>query len=215
MLRLLAPALLCTLPLLRSAGADEAPAFLRDTLAAGLGSGAEVVVVEYRPTLPAGCIPSEASLAGRLDGAGRGLLRLTGTNGRGARCDGYASVRAQVSMPVWVVGAPVAKGEAVGDRATKTLRPRTAGQPVIDLDPAARAATFLPAGTILEPRHLVRADAPQAGTDIAVVVADGRLTVTAKGRVVACGNDRTCALMPGGRKVEGTMRNGKLYVETR
>ncbi|MFM2152326.1 MAG: hypothetical protein RL199_761 [Pseudomonadota bacterium] len=214
-MRRLTVTLLCLLSPLRTAWADEAPSFIRDALAAGLGAGAELVLVEYRPTLPADCRPSEAALTGRLDGSGRGLLRLAGVNGRGAACDGYASVRAQVSVPVWVVQSAVAKGEPVGDRAVKSMRPRTGAEVVTDLDPAARSVTALAAGTVLEPRHLARADAPQPGSDIVVVVSDGPLTVTGKGRVVACGRDRICALMPGGRRVEGAVRDGRLYVETR
>jgi hypothetical protein len=207
--------LVCALSMVRSAGAEEVPSFVREAIGAGLGVGAEATVVEYRPTLPAGCTATEATLAGRLDGAGRGLARLSGKDGRGAACDGFASLRAQVSVPVWVVRAPVAKGESIGDKAEKSRRPRTGAEVMADLDPSAKAATSLAPGTVLEPRHLVSADAPAPGSDIAVVVKDGPLTVTGKGRVVACGRDHTCAQMPGGRRVEGIMRDGRLYVENR
>jgi hypothetical protein len=207
--------LLCALSMVRSAGAEEVPSFVREAIGAGLAAGAEVTVVEYRPTLPAGCAPNAATVVGRLDGGGRGLARLSGMDARGAACDGFAGVRAQVTLPVWVVRAPVAKGETVGDRAEKSRRPRTGSEFVVTLDPSAKAATSLAAGTVLEARHLVSADTPAPGSDIAVVVKDGSLTVTGKGRVVACGRDHTCAQMPGGRKVEGVWRDGRLYVENR
>jgi hypothetical protein len=215
MRRLLPTALLFALSLARNSGAEEVPTFVRDALAFGLGVDAELSVVEYRPTLPEGCVAREASMAGRLDGAGRGLVRLSGADGRGTACDGFAGVRAQVTLPVWVVRTAIAKGEAVGDKAERTRRPRTGADIVTELDPVSKAATALAPGTVLEPRHLVRADVPAPGTDIAVIVKDGPLTVTGKGRVVACGRDRVCAQMPGGRKVDGILRDGRLYVENR
>jgi hypothetical protein len=207
-------ALLAPLMVLASTALAEAPPFVVEAIAR-TSPGARATVTEYRPTLPAGCAATGAVALASPDLSGRLMLRLSGTAGSGGSCDGFATARAQLLGPVYVVTKAVARGAPLADAVTVEERP-VQGLPsrVNDLTPGATAAQTLPPGTVLEVRH-VAAQGPKAGDKVTIVLRSGAITLTQEGRLAPCIPGRSCAVLPTGRRVEGQLVDGRLVVEVR
>lgn len=207
--------LLAPLMLLGAATAlAEAPPFVADAVAR-TSPGARATVTEYRPTLPPGCEATSAVALASPDLAGRLMLRLSGTSGGGLVCDGFATARAQLVGPVYVVTKPVARGAPLADAVTLEDRP-VHGLPsrVNNLTTGATAAQPLPPGTVLEARH-VATQGPKAGDKVTVVLKSGAITLVQEARLAPCIPGRSCAVLPTGRRVEGQLVEGRLVVEVR
>ncbi|HEY0706264.1 MAG TPA: hypothetical protein VGG33_05670, partial [Polyangia bacterium] len=76
----------------------------------------------------------------------------------------------------------------------------------------AKAARTINAGQMVEAAH-IEDGRPSTGSSIKVAIRSGSLMVTQFGRAVACGGGRTCAVLPSGKHVEGTIENDTLVVE--
>jgi flagella basal body P-ring formation protein FlgA len=125
---------------------------------------------------------------------------------------GWATVR--VFAPVMVTTRAVRAGEVLAGAAKemeKELRPGRAPARPEEIT-AAKAARALSPGQLIEAAH-VEHTGPAAGLPIRVVVRSGALAITQTGRVVSCGRGRTCAVLPSGKHVEGTLANDVLEVE--
>lgn len=207
-------ALLASIVCTAATAAAEAPAFVVDAIAR-TSPGARATVVEYRPTLPSGCEATSAVALASPDLGGRLMLKLAGTSGGGVTCDGFATARAQLVGPVYVVTKAVARGAPLADAVVLEERPLQ-GLPsrVNDLTPGAIAAQPLPPGTVLETRH-VAATGPKAGDKITMVLKSGAITLVQEGRLAPCISGRSCAVLPTGRRVEGQLVDGRLVVEVR
>ena len=173
--------------------------------------GARLEVVDYQPSLPAGCGVARADAPGPVAASGRVALRLSGTLPGGAPCDGWAWARVRVFGPALVVtralraGEPLAEAVAPGER---EIAPGRA--PLARLPAGAVAERPLASGMFVEERDLRLG--PRPGEPVAVVVRLGGLLVEQPGHAVACSRGRACALMPSGRRVEGSFENGRIVV---
>jgi hypothetical protein len=80
------------------------------------------------------------------------------------------------------------------------------------LPASAVAARTLPPGTVLEPQHL-RSAGPAIGEAIVVVASKGALEIAQRARVIGCSGGKSCAQLTNGRRVQGTITDGRLRVE--
>ncbi len=112
-----------------------------------------------------------------------------------------------------VTSRAVAMGESLdGAVQTAEVEVRTGRPPAVsDLPPGARAARGLAAGAPLSPADV--RDGPFPGEPITVVLTGGGLELSREGRALPCTPGRACALLPGGRRVEGRLEGGRLVLE--
>jgi hypothetical protein len=197
------------LPLLLAALAPTPDAAVRAALAP---AGAEVEVRAVRATANARC-PAERWEAMRpVEASGQVPLRFTGREPAGARCEGFAWADVRVSGPALRLARDVAADEPLAGAVEAA---------VAELLPARRPVAALPAGALAARRlragaPLLEADlrvGPRSGDPVAVVVRAGALELEQSGRAVPCPKGRACALLPGGRRVEGRLEAGRVVVE--
>lgn len=200
-------------PLLLAAALAPPPAVPRAIEAALGRDGARAVVRDYRPSLPDGCRVTGAAVKGALEGSGAVTVTLEGRDATGARCEGWALVRARLHAKVLVATRTLAAGDALEGAVAAEERELPAGVAPLDaVAPGAVAAWPIPAGAILTAAR-VRAAGPRPGASVPVVVSRGGFTVETAGTLVACSGGRSCALLPSGKRLEGTVRDGKFHVE--
>jgi flagella basal body P-ring formation protein FlgA len=214
----LTPPLLLSLAALAAAAAParagDTPAAVQHGLEAALViPGARLTVRSYRPTAAAaGCAISEATVDKPIEASGRYPVKV---NGRG--CGGWAWADVVVKADVLVTTRPVRPGESLDGATTRVERELRPGrEPASGADAGelarARATRPLGRGQLVERSHVEAAGAA-AGSPVKVIIRAGDLTITQTGRLVACGRGRSCAVVPSGKRLEGTLADGQLLVE--
>ena len=208
MLRALALlALLCA-----PAPAAPAPASaaVREALARALAlPGGRVEALDWRPTLPPGCVASAAESPRPLAASGRVALRLSGAGPAGP-CQGWGWARVRVFAPALVAARPLREGEPVA-AASDEVEVRGGRAPLGALPDGAVAARAIPAGAAID-LGMLRVG-PRPGEPVAVLLRAGPLTVEQAARALPCARGRGCALLPSGRRVEGRLESGRILVE--
>lgn len=186
-----------------------APQVAIDALEGALAvPGATLEILSWEPD--ASCAPLTAEIRQPIRGSGRVAVRLMGSD-----CDGWAWARVRILAPTWVASEAIASGDPLDGALTcQTLEVRAGRVPLTEVPTGAVAARTISAGTVIEARH-VRDDRPAPGEKVAVVVRSGALQLQQEGRLVPCGREKICALLPGGKKVEGRWDEGSLVVELR
>jgi len=168
--------------------------------------GARVVVSAWDPS--SACAPVRAEVSAAIRGSGRVAVRLFG-----AGCDGWAWAQVRVFAPALVAEAAIPAGAPVAGKVRRDEREVRAGHdPIAALPAGAVAARTLPAGSVLEARH-VRAPASIPGARVRVVLHSGALALETTGRVVPCPGPGTCAELPHGARVQGQVEGDRLVVE--
>jgi hypothetical protein len=169
-------------------------------------AGARVVPVSYavsgRP-----CAADTATISRPIDGSGRFAVKLTGTG-----CSAWAWLKVDLWAQVPVTTRLVREGERLDDAVTFVDRQITAGRPPLVLSAESVAAHPLARGQALAPTDVKRLTG-NAGDSVKVLVQSGALAVETQGRIVACGRDKTCAVLASGKHVEGRLVEGRLMVE--
>jgi hypothetical protein len=204
---------LAALSLLLAAAAVPATLAERTVSAALAVAGARAEVLEVRVTSGQACPADRAEALRPVTSSGEVALRLAGTGADGRACEGYAWARVRVVASGLVASRAVAQGEllqgavALGDVELRLGRP----PPLTGIPEGSRAARALAAGAPLL-RGDVR-DGPLPGEPITVLVRTGGLELSRTGRALPCARGRACALLPGGRRVEGRLEDGKLLLE--
>jgi flagella basal body P-ring formation protein FlgA len=185
---------------------------------AGLGravavAGARVEVSEWQPSLPAACALARAEPPGPISGSGRVAVRLSGARPGGAPCEGWGWARVRLYAPALVSARSVRAGEPLAGSVATEEREVSAGRPPLSALPdGAMADRPLAAGQVIEPRDL--RTGPRPGAPVSVVIRLGSLEVEQPGHAVPCARGRACAVVPSGKRVEGTWRDGRLVVES-
>lgn len=176
------------------------------------GARAEVRAVRLTPGAP--CPARRAEVLRPVTGSGEVPLRFSGAapDGRACQAFGWASVR--ITAPGLVATRTIRAGElldgAVAPGAVELRTGRTA--PLAAVPPGGRAARTLAAGAAILDGDV--REGPRPGEPITVVVRiRGGLELTQDGRAVPCARGRACALLPGGRRVEGRPQGGQLILE--
>jgi flagella basal body P-ring formation protein FlgA len=197
------------------AAAGETPAAVQHGLEAALVvPGARLTVRSYRATgAAAGCAVSDATVDKPIEASGRYPVKVSGPG-----CGGWAWAEVVVKADVLVTTRAVRPGESLEGATTRVERELRAGrQPAASPDAGelvrARATRPLGRGQVVERSHLEAAGAA-AGSPVKVIIRAGDLTITQTGRLVPCGRGRSCAVVPSGKRLEGTLVDGQLLVET-
>jgi hypothetical protein len=175
------------------------------------GSGARAEVLEVRTT-SGGCDAESFEAQGRIEASGRVPLRYAGRDRAGRQCAGAAWAHVRVLAPALVVARDVRAGEpleAAVATAEREVRPGRA--PLLSVPPSALAARALHAGELLAPSAVQVG--PRPGEAVTVVVRAGPLELERSARAIPCARERACALLPGGRRVEGRWVEGRILLE--
>jgi hypothetical protein len=176
-----------------------------------LGLPGRVEVASFDARLPVQCRLQRAEVGKPILGSGRVAVRLTGEQG-GHACAGWAWAEVRVLGQVLVTTRALRAGEPVADAVTTSEREVRQGRRPLTDATGMIATRALPAGAIVEGEHAQVATG-RPGADVKVMVKSGDLVIEAKGRSVACGRGRACAVLPSGRQVEGRFAGESLWVE--
>ena len=190
------------------------PAAVADALRRAVPvAGGRLEIAEYRPTLPQGCLVARAEVPAPVAGSGRVAVRLEGSLPSGALCDGWAFARVRLLAPVLVASRSLRTGDPIAGAVAPEERELLPGRLSPSMLPAdAVAARNVSLGQALDERDLRLGPTP--GEAVTVVIQFGSLRVEQPGRSVPCARGRACALTPAGKRVEGTWRDGRLYVDS-
>jgi hypothetical protein len=201
---------LLALSLLLTAPADTAAAAVKAALVV---QGARAEVLEIRLVPGHACSVERAEALRSISGSGEVPLRLAGSGEDGRPCEAYAWARVRVVASGLVLTRAVASGEPLQDVLSQGDVEVRVGHPapLYELPSGGRAARPLSAGAPLLPSD-VRVG-PLPGEPITVVVRSGNLELSQTGRALPCARGRACALLPGGRRVEGRPEDGQLVLE--
>ena len=151
-----------------------------------------------------------------IDGSGRVAVKLTGSLPNGAACDVWAWARVKIFAKVQVTRRAVRAGEALAPVALTEEREIKAGHPpaiweTVVADGAV-ADRSLGAGQLIE-ADAIRAPGLRAGETVKVLIVSGALAIEQIGHAVPCARGRTCAVLPSGKHIEGTLVDGRLMVQ--
>ena len=170
-------------------------------------SEARVVPVSYTPSSGRPCDATSATINRPIDGSGKFAVKLVGQG-----CSAWAWLKVDVWAQVPVTTRLVREGERLDDAVTFVERPITSGRAPVTLSSESVAARPLPRGQAVMPNDVKRTGGNNGDT-VKVLVQSGALVVETSGRIVACGRDKTCAVLASGKHVEGRLQNGSLVVE--
>ncbi|MES1172622.1 MAG: hypothetical protein ABUL77_05255 [Bacteroidota bacterium] len=148
-----------------------------------------------------------------IEGSGRFAVKLTGARPGGAACETWAWARVRVFAPVTVAERAIRAGEDLAGATRVEEREIKAGHVPAVMTAGAVADRALGAGQVIE-ADVVRAPGPRPGEPVKVLIVAGALVVEQIGRAVSCGRGATCAVLPSGKHVEGTLVDGRLLVRT-
>jgi hypothetical protein len=175
--------------------------------------GARAELVELRITSGRDCPAARAVALRPVAGSSEVALRLSGVTADGRGCEAWAWARVRVVASGLVVSRAVTGGELLQDAvATGEVELRLGRPPPLgELPAGGRAAHALAPGAPLLPSDV--REGPLPGEQITVVVRAGNLELSQLGRALPCTRGRACALLPGGRRVEGRPEGGQLVLE--
>lgn len=211
---MISPAL--TLAALAALGGPPADASAAQAVEAALAvPGARVELVGVRTTSGAACPTDRVEAMRPVTGSGEVPLRFTGTGPDGRACQGFGWARVHVTAAGLVTSRTVKAGEPLDGAVVPGEVELRSGRsaPLSALPRGARAARTLAAGAPVLGDD-VRAG-PLPGEPVTVVVRiGGGLELAQDGRAVPCARGRACAVLPGGRRVEGRFEDGHLLLES-
>jgi hypothetical protein len=175
---------------------------------------AKVSVVKYVATLPSGCSATAAIVTSTPASGGDFIVRLTGTTATGTTCEGWGHAFTTITVPMLVTTKAVPAGAALEGSVALMDRPWRASTRPVELHDGAMARTALPAGTVIEKRH-VRDAGPDIGDAVTVDLRSGGISISQAGRLTSCTGDWSCATLPSGKHVQGRLEGSHLFVEVR
>ena len=189
------------------AAAAAVPAPVQRALDAAIAvPRARVAVTAWEPS--DACVPERAEVSAPIRGSGRVAVRVLG-----AGCGGWGWAAVRVFAPTVVVEAKVPRGDPLAGKVRSEEREVLPGrEPVAAIPEAAVAARTLPAGSVIEARH-VRVAGTAPGTSVRVIVRRGALEIEQEARVIPCPGGAVCAQLPGGARVAGRLAGDRLVVE--
>lgn len=154
------------------------------------------------------CTPGRAEVQGAVRGSGRVAVRLEGDG-----CSGWAWAEVKLYAPALVAVRPIPAGSDPTGSVRREEREVLPGRAPIDsLPPGSVASRTIPAGASIEARHL-RAAGFGPGEPVRVLLRSGSIAIESAGRTVPCGGGRVCAVLPSGKRVEGSIEGDRLVVE--
>ncbi|ACG73732.1 conserved hypothetical protein [Anaeromyxobacter sp. K] len=198
--------------LLAASGGPPAAASAEAAVAAALAPDGARARVEALRGGASGCAPAAFRALRPVLASGETPLQVDGRDGAGRPCRSFAWAAVRVTGPALRTTRAVAGGEPLAGAVEPAEAERLPGRsPLAGLPPGARAARALASGTLLAGTDVRAGPAP--GAPVQVVVRAAGLEITREARVVPCVRGRACALLPGGRRVEGRLQDGRILVE--
>lgn len=172
---------------------------------------ARLSVESCSAALPPGCAEERAEALRPVTASGPAPVRRRGlAAGRPCEATGWAQVR--VFAPALLASRAIAEGEPLAAAAVAGEAEVTAGHRLLaELPRGAVAARPIAAGSAIEPSQ-VRVG-PRPGEPVRVRLTTGEVAVEVEARALPCARGRGCALLPSGRRVEGTLDGTRLLVE--
>lgn len=157
---------------------------------------------------PKDCEIQSALVTQPILGSGRVPVRYSGRH-----CTGLAWAEVKVWVDMAVTIRPVAKGQPLAGSIRRVEFEVRRGQlPFWPRDEAVASRPLLSGVRITE--RDVDGINRESGSHVKVVVTNGSLAVTTEGRRIACGHGRMCAVLPSGKRVEGSLDEAdRLIVE--
>ena len=188
-------------------------------------SGARVDIVAFDlpappPRSPGNCLTSgpdgHIETSRPIDGSGRVAVRLTGSRSGGATCEVWAWARVRMFAKVPVTRRAVRAGETFASAAATEEREIKSGHVPATWEAVVAngsvAGHSLGAGQVIE-ADAVRAPGPRAGESVKILIVSGALAIEQIGHAVPCARGKSCALLPSGKHIEGTLVDGRLMVQ--
>lgn len=201
----------CTGVVFASGPRDVAPLIEQAVQAAVTVAEATTRVDVQSVRLPTGCKATSARLDRAVAGSGSLTVSLQGIGKRGVACEGWARATVLITAPVMVTTRVVRTGELLDAATTVEWREIGAGAHPAPAAIGGIAARTLMAGTVVDASS-VRSNKPSAGSQVRVSIEMGALKVEQIGRLIPCGGDRACAVLPSGKRVEGALEDDRLVV---
>jgi hypothetical protein len=201
-------------PLTAQAKTKKVPKVVQKAIKEGISiKDSKVEYRTYRAKKPAGCRIRHAQVDRPIQRSGRVLVKTTGLHKNGISCQGWAWVSIKLKVRMWVVTRSIDNGDLLKGRVTRKWRELKNGRvPFQGSITNLVANRFLPKASPIRSAD-IRAQGPQPGSNITVVVTAQALQIKQKGRVVPCNGTQPCAVLPSGKKVRGSYENQTLYVE--
>ena len=192
----------------------KVPSLIKKAVTEGLTvQNAKVVYRSYRSRIPAKCTVRYAQVDRPINRSGRVLVKATGHDHRGVSCQGWAWVSFKLKAKMWVALRGVQDGAALEGNFKKQWRELKSGRTPFQGSLAELVANrYIPKASPIRIND-VRAEGPQPGSDVTVVVQAQAIRIQQKGRAVPCNGTQPCAVLPSGKKVRGSFENNTLYVE--
>ena len=201
-------------PLTAQAKTKKIPKVVQKAIQDGISiKDSKVEYRTYRAKMPAGCRIRYAQVDRPIQRSGRVLVKTTGLKNNGVSCQGWAWVSIKLKVRMWVVTRSIDNGDPLQGHVSRRWRELKNGRlPYQGSITNLVANRFLPKASPIRPAD-IRAQGPEPGSNITVVVTAQALQVKQKGRVVPCNGTQPCAVLPSGKKVRGSYENQTLYVE--
>jgi hypothetical protein len=172
----------------------------------------EILSLDRSPNTCAAAGELRAEVPRPVDGSGRFGVKLVGTRATGAPCQAWIWVRLRVMAPVRVATRAIRAGEPFAGATSSVEREILPGrQPATALDGAVAERSVGP-GQMIE-AEMAQAPGLHPGEPVKVVLVAGALSIEQTGRAVACARNHSCAVLPNGKHVDGTLVDGRLLVE--
>jgi len=176
---------------------------------------AQITASRYRAV--SGCKVESAELSAPLVASGTTSLRVSGRGANGKPCSAYAFVDVKVVTDALVATKPIREGAALEGSVRIVRREIIHGEtPLTQLPAGVVASRSLSTGQLVE-SQVYRSPALAPGTAVRIVVYTGALSLEMNGQIARCvdvgASERTCAMLPSGKRIEGQYENGVLLVE--
>jgi hypothetical protein len=184
---------------------------LARSLAQSLVPGARLEVVSVTGALPSRCQAADYVPQSPIEASGPVVVRATGQDPEGRRCEAWLRAEVKVYGPVWTLQRPVALGVALDGAAVEGEREWVRGRRYASAVWGRRAARALAAGVVLTEAELAP-DGPQPGQAVLVRLRVGALTLTEQGRLTPCERGSLCARLESGKRVQGRWAGDALEV---
>lgn len=196
-----------------SAGATVSPMAQAALDQATTVAGARVEVSRFTVQDAAGCRVDRAEVSSPIEGSGRVSLRLLGQGRDGRPCSSWATATIRLLAQVPVATRAVRTGENLDGAIDVAEREVFPGRPPVQVPTGATATRPLTKGQPVD-ASAFRARGLAVGSTIKIRVVVGAVSAEQTGRVVSCAQGKTCAVLPSGKHVEGTVQDGRLVVMT-
>jgi hypothetical protein len=147
-----------------------------------------------------------------IDGSGRFAVKLIGIRPNRVPCEVWAWARIRVLAQVSVARRPIKAGESLVSATRTEEREIKPGHVPALLTAASTADRSVGMGQMIE-ADVVATPGLRAGEPVRILIISGALAIEQIGHAVPCTRGHNCAVLPSGKRIEGTLVDGRLLVQ--